>query len=105
MKATLLPSGMTPCPQQSAYASLKIRHFPYRSPAQFVRKGTNGAEVLALTDLPQDSGAHWRGYGLIAETYGMERLEQVYRDHFWFLVPWEHGMIRDPAPYRRWEDQ
>lgn len=100
-----LPSGRRPdhCSQQTAYASLEIRHFPYRSAAQFVRKGTNGAKVLALTDLPQDSGAHWRGYGSIAETYGVESLEQVYRDHFWFLIPWDQGMVRDPAPYRRWE--
>ena len=99
----MLPSGTMPCSQQTAYASLEIRHFPYRSPAQFVRKGTNGAVALALTDLPQDTGMHWRGYGAIAEAHGVETLEQVYRDHFWFLVPWEHGMIRDPAPYRRWE--
>lgn len=100
-----LPSGVRAegCSQQIAYASLEIRHFPYRSATQFARKGINGAEALALTDLPQDTGAHWRGYGSIARTYGVESLEQVYRDHFWFLVPWEHGMVRDPAPYRRWE--
>lgn len=91
------------CSQQSAYAALEIRHFPYRSATQFVRKGTNGAAVLALTDLPNDSGAHWRGYGALAEAYGPESLEQVYQSYFWFLVPWEQGMIRDPAPYRRWE--
>jgi hypothetical protein len=101
----LLPSGATigSCTRQTACAALEIRHFPYRSPAQFVRKGVNGAAALALTDLSMDCGGHWRGYGAIAETYGVERLESVYRDYFWFLVPWEQGMVRDPAPYRRWE--
>lgn len=98
-----LPSGATAHSERVFHAAMEIRHFPYRSPSQFIRKGINGAQVLALTDLPQDSGAHWRGYGAIADTYGPEVLEQVYRDHFWYLVPWEHEMIRDPAPYRRWE--
>lgn len=101
----LLPSGTTTdrCTERTEHASLEIRHFPYRSAKQFARKGISGAQALALTNLPADTGAHWRGYGTIAETYGPERLEDVYREHFWFLVPWEHGLIRDPAPYRRWE--
>lgn len=100
-----LPSGRSlgACTQETATASLEIRHFPYRSPQQFVRKGVNGGQALALTDLPESSGMHWRGYRAIAEAHGTEALEQVYRDYFWFLVPWEHGMICDPAPYRRWE--
>lgn len=102
-----LPSGTTAamCGDQAAHAPLHIRHFPYRSPAQFIQKSTNGARALALTDLPKDSGAHWRGYGAIADTYGTETLAQVYHDHFWFLAPWDQGMVRDPAPYRRWETQ
>jgi len=100
-----LPSGTTlsTCTDQTAYASLEIRHFPYRTPQQFVRKGMNGGRVFELTDLPQEYGAHWRGYMAIGQTYGEKELEQVYRDHFWFLIPWEQGMVRDPAPYRRWE--
>lgn len=100
-----LPSGRSlgACTKETATASLEIRHFPYRSPQQFVRKGVNGGMALALTDLPESTGMHWRGYQAIAKAHGPETLEQVYRDHFWFLVPWEQGMIRDPAPYRRWE--
>lgn len=100
-----LPSGtpVDPHGSSSLYASMGIRHFPFRSAAQFARKGINGARALALTDLPNDTGLHWRGYGAIAETYGPDALENVYREHFWYLVPWEQGMVRDPAPYRRWE--
>lgn len=102
-----LPSGTTldNSKDKTSYASLEIRHFPYRSPQQFVRKGMNGGKALELTDMDQDIGRHWRGYKAIGETYGTEALEQVYRDHFWYLIPWEQGMVRDPAPYRRWKDQ
>lgn len=94
-----LPSGRG----QRGHADLGIRHFPYRSPEQFTRKGITGAAALELTSLPEDTGLHWRGYGAIARAQGEETLAQVYRDHFWFLIPWEQGLVRDPAPYRRWE--
>lgn len=102
-----LPSGITPATRkdQTSYAALEIRHFPYRSAKQFARKGINGGKALELTDLPEDTGRHWRGYKALGESLGKTALEDVYREYFWFLVPWEHGMIRDPAPYRRWETQ
>lgn len=81
---------------------LLIRHFPYRNEDQFVRKAINGAEAYKLTDLPDELGAHWRGYGAIHEQYGRKALVQVYKDHFWYLSPMDSGMVRDPAPYLRW---
>ena len=87
-----------------ATEGLEVRHFPYRSAEQFVRKARNGAAAYAAaTDLPADAGAHWRGYGLILERYGEEALAEVYREHFWHLAPFEAGLVRDPAAYRRWE--
>ena len=82
--------------------ALEVRHFPYRSAEQFVRKARNGAAAYAATDLPEDAGAHWRGYGTILERYGEEALAEVWREHFWFLAPFESGLIHDPAPYLRW---
>lgn len=81
---------------------LEVRHFPYRSAEQFVRKARNGAAAYAATDLPDHVGAHWRGYGLLLERHGEAALEAVFREHFWHLAPFEAGLVRDPAPYRRW---
>jgi hypothetical protein len=82
--------------------ALQIRHFPYRSPQQFARKAVNGAAAYRRTDLPVDMGAHWRAYGQIADRYGTEALEDVYRQHFWYLSPTDAGLVHDPAPYLRW---
>lgn len=77
-----------------------VRHFPYRSDAQFVSKVRNGAAAYAATDLPEDQGAHWRGYGRILEEHGPEVLvETVYRKWFWVKDPTaDETLIYDPAP-------
>lgn len=81
---------------------LEIRHFPYRSAEQFVRKARNGAAAYAATDLPRNVGQHWREYGELLERHGESALEDVYREHFWFLAPSLSGLVHDPAPYMRW---
>lgn len=83
-------------------SGLEVRHFPYRSVEQFVRKARNGAAAYAATDLPADVGAHWRSYGELLERYGEEVLHDVFREHFWFLSPADAGLVLDPAPYLRW---
>lgn len=81
---------------------LEIRHFPYRSAEQFVKKARNGAAAYAATDLPEHVGAHWRGYGEILHRHGVEALADVFREHFWAMSPVDKGWVPDPAPYRRW---
>lgn len=81
---------------------LEVRHFPYRSPEQMVRKARNGAAAYAATDLPASFGAHWRAYGEIVERLGEAGLHDVFREHFWYLSPTDSGLVRDPAPYMRW---
>lgn len=81
---------------------LEIRHFPYRSAEQFVRKARNGAAAYAATDLPITEGAHWRAYGELLTRYGPDALEDVFREHFWFLSPTDAGLTPDPPPYLRW---
>jgi glycosyltransferase involved in cell wall biosynthesis len=49
---------------------LVVRHFPYRSAEQFVRKARNGAQAYAATDLPDDQGKHWRDYGALLDAHG-----------------------------------
>lgn len=92
-----LPSGGVPEPV------LEVRHFPYRSAAQFVSKARNGAAAYRATDLPEHQGAHWRAYGDLLDRHGVEVLEDVYREHFWYLSPTDSGLVHDPAAYRRWE--
>lgn len=83
--------------------ALQLRHFPYRSEGQFVTKARNGAEAYALTDLPADMGAHWRAYGEMLTRYGEDYVVGVFREHFYYRSPTDQGLIRDPAPYRRWQ--
>lgn len=82
---------------------LEVRHFPFRSAEQFIRKARNGAAAYRATDLPPTEGAHWRAYGDLLDRYGEDCLADVYREHFWFLSPTDSGLVLDPAPYRRWE--
>lgn len=82
---------------------IEIRHFPYRSFEQFMRKARNGEEAYAATDLSPDFGAHWRGYATILRNYGEDVLRRdVFEKYFWFLSPVDEGMVWDPAPFRRW---
>lgn len=81
---------------------LELRHFPYRSFEHFVRKARNGGAAYGATDLPEDMGAHWRGYSRILDEHGEDALREVFTTYFWFLSPLDAGLIRDPAPYRRW---
>lgn len=83
--------------------ALEIRHFPYRSPEQFVRKARNGAAALTQTDLPDGVGAHWRSYGALLDRFGEDTLGDVFREHFWHLSPTDSGLVLDPAPYMRWQ--
>ena len=75
---------------------LVVRHFPYRSAEQFVAKVRKGAAALAATDLPADTGAHWRGYGAILEAQGEDACVGIFREHFW--QPDATGLIYDPVP-------
>jgi len=85
---------------------VELRHFPARSAKQFVDKARQGAAAYAATvGLPEDMGAHWRSYGRILENEGDEGLAEVWRKHWWYRSPIDSGLIRDPAPYRRWDDR
>jgi glycosyltransferase involved in cell wall biosynthesis len=92
-----LPSGA-----QVFDAQTELRHFPYRSAEQMVRKARNGAAAYAATTLSETAGAHWRQYGALLDAYGEHVIEDVFREHFWFLSPVDADMVHDPAPYLRW---
>lgn len=75
---------------------LQVRHFPYRSPEQFIRKVRNGAAAYRATDLDESVGAHWRAYD--------EMDDDGLREHFyrWFheANPDESELVHDPEPLR-----
>lgn len=97
--------GVTLSDSRSEDLGLEIRHFPYRSPEQFIRKARNGAAAYAATNLPEHEGAHWRGYGRILAERGEDALREVFERYFWALSPADEGWTPSPAPYLRWQRQ
>ena len=66
---------------------IEVRHFPYRSPEQMVRKAINGKAAYDATDLSLEAGKHWRDYGRLVENGGPEALHDVFRQWFWVADP------------------
>lgn len=77
---------------------IEIRHFPYRSGEQMVKKSVQGAAGLNNAELDESIGAHWRGYANMVEVAGPEALHNWFKQHFYFENPSENGMVFDPAP-------
>lgn len=74
---------------------LVVRHFPYRSAEQMIRKARNGGAAYAATDLPEDQGKHWRDYNRLSD----EQLADVFREFFWARRPErDPSLIFDPCP-------
>lgn len=87
------PGGTTTWPGE-----LVVRHFPYRSAAQFVSKARNGAAAYAATDLPESMGAHWRQYGQLLADGGPEVLEAVFEEWFYVADPGaDPTLVHDPV--------
>ncbi len=77
----------------------QIRHFPYRSEEQFVRKLRQGAAALNATDLSDQIGKAWRGLGARDD----EGLREAWRTlvetqnlPFEWWVPGK-GLVEDPV--------
>lgn len=85
-------------PYGVAEGLLEIRHFPYRSPEQFVSKARNGAAAYAATTLDRDVGLHWREYGELVEYEGEQAGHAWFREHFFYEEPEAAGLVHDPAP-------
>ncbi|HXQ90478.1 MAG TPA: glycosyltransferase family 2 protein [Acidimicrobiales bacterium] len=80
-------------------SGLEIRHFPYRSEEQFVRKLRQGSAALNATDLTAEIGKAWRGLGALDED-GMRgawrTLVETQNLPFEWWVPGK-GLVEDPV--------
>lgn len=89
---------------------LVVRHFPYRSIEQVVRKVRNGAAAYAAggSSIPEAFGAHWRQWGKILAEQGEEAIAELFRTWYWRDTPRgplttpdgerQPSLIFDPAP-------
>lgn len=91
---------------------LVVRHFPYRSVEQLLRKIRNGAAAYraAGDSISADFGTHWRQWGDLLDQRGPEAVEELFLT--WYhrdrpLEPLElldgtvlEPLIFDPAPVR-----
>lgn len=68
---------------------LVVRHFPYRSVEQFLRKIRNGAAAYAAAGpaLPPELGAHWRQWGELLEVAGDDAVAEIFRRWYWRRNP------------------
>lgn len=77
---------------------LEVRHFPYRSPKQFVSKVRNGYNGrTAAVDLPDEVSPHLRRFGEMLDKGGEEALEE----YFWsniYRETYDPDLVRDPCP-------
>lgn len=68
---------------------LVVRHFPYRSVDQLVRKVRNGAAAYraAGDELPPTFGAHWRQWGDLLDAQGEPAIAELFRTWYWRADP------------------
>lgn len=87
---------------------LVVRHFPYRSVEQFLRKVRNGsAAYRAAGTFDPAIGAHWRQWGDLLDSSGEEAVADIFRKWYWRATPGEPtgierenqpALLYDPAP-------
>jgi glycosyltransferase involved in cell wall biosynthesis len=80
-------------------AQLVVRHFPYRSVEQVIRKVRNGAAAYAASTLPDQYGAHWRQWGMQSD----EWIAAAFHEWYYSRTPNNptSDLIFDPAPVQR----
>lgn len=88
---------------------LVVRHFPYRSVEQLIRKVRNGAAAYraAGDTLPATMGAHWRQWGDLLDAHGEPAIADLFHSWYWRDDPTAElhvagevlpPLIFDPAP-------
>lgn len=77
---------------------LVVRHYPYRSPGQLIRKARQGGAALKRTTLHRSIGSHWRRYADLLDREGEDALTDLFWQSFHFPDPAAAGLLLDPAP-------
>jgi hypothetical protein len=78
---------------------LGARHYPYRSPEQFIKRVRGAWPQLRDSGLPESHGAHMWAYGRELDAGGPEALEKWFRDGMFFEDPASNpDLIHDPCP-------
>lgn len=78
---------------------LIVRHFPWRTEDQYVRKIRNGIEAMNATDLDRATCAHWRAWA----DYSDDDIRRHFRE--WFFEedpPGQYDLVYDPAVPLPW---
>jgi Glycosyl transferase family 2 len=82
----------------STLRDVQVRHFPYRSEEQFIRKALNGARAMQAAEaIPWHTCQHWREFGVLHERGGDAALVEAYQRHFYYDLPSAAGLVYDPA--------
>lgn len=83
----------------TAHGLLVVRHYPWRSAAQFLSKITNGANAYAAApDLDPTYGEHWKAFGLPSDPGFRARVTDWYQR--WGYVRLPHSrpdLMYDPV--------
>lgn len=78
---------------------LVVRHFSWRTAAQYERKIANGYRAYEATNLPDGVGTHWRMFGDPDEPTFSDRVREHFSKWFWIDDPYaDSSLIYDPAP-------
>lgn len=84
-----------------------VRHFPYRSPSQFISKIRNGYAAYQAAPELEAYGGHWKSYGQMLETQGPDVvLDNVFYRFFYDQDPANSArqgrrpLVDDPAPIK-----
>jgi hypothetical protein len=78
---------------------LAARHFPYRSPGQFIKRVKHAWPMLRDSGLPETHGAHMWAYGRHYEEFGEEGLARWFMNGMYFEDPHSNpDLVCDPAP-------
>jgi hypothetical protein len=79
---------------------IEVRHFPYRTADQFLKRVEGAWPMLRDSGLPRSHGAHMWGYGEMLDRAGPQAVKDWFTSKMLFDDP-EHnaeGLVFDPLP-------
>lgn len=83
----------------SVHDVIGARHFPYRSPEQFIKRVEGAWPPLRDSGLPRTHGAHMWGYGELLDAGGPDALREWFDTKFTFRDPANNPeIVFDPLP-------